>query len=166
MRLMNEKELNEAGEITLWLADICKTTDIIRRRYNILVTLDRSSHKFWWLFDVQLKKWKGQRQFYLFWSSYCWLPFLSLSLKIGLESYRNVFLPYFSSFSAFYSQAILCIFLFLYIYVPMPQICISSSDIISNANQFNPANQWSSVLGFFWHLQFNNLRYFLLILQI
>ena len=46
MRLMNEKELNEAGEITLWLADICKTTDIIRRRYNILVTLDRSSHKF------------------------------------------------------------------------------------------------------------------------
>ena len=43
--LKNEKELTEAGEVTLWLADICKTTDIIIR-YNILVTLDRSSHSF------------------------------------------------------------------------------------------------------------------------
>lgn len=44
--LKNEKELTEAGEVTLWLADICKTTDIVRRRYNILVTLDISSHNF------------------------------------------------------------------------------------------------------------------------
>ena len=44
--LRNKKELTSAGEETLWLADICKATDVISRRNNIVsdITENRQGH--------------------------------------------------------------------------------------------------------------------------